>query len=160
MAQVKSNMILQGISGKLVPFVFRQRGKKTYLAMAPAPRRSRPTAVEQTIRTNFSKAIRYAQQAMAIGELKAIYQAGAPAGLSAFNMAVKDFSHAPEIHEVDTSRYNASRRSTITINATDNFKVKKVEVIIKRPNDSVIEYGNAVRQRKSNYWIYTLQRET
>jgi hypothetical protein len=71
----------------------------------------------------FRPAIAFAEGAKVDTE----YQTAAKArGQSAFNVAVADFLHPPEIQEIDLSTYQGLAGQTISITATDDVMVKTV----------------------------------
>ncbi len=100
----------------------------------------------------FRRAIHYAKGAQGAAE----YQAAAEArGLTAFNVAVADFLHAPEIQKIDLSCYHGKVAETIAITAVDNVKVKTVSVTIVNDDGSLVEKGAAVAVgHNSSDWRY------
>ena len=69
---------------------------------------------------------------------------------TAYNFAVSDWWHAPEIHRVE--RWGRH----IRVEATDNIQVTRVRVTILDEEDKVLEKGEAIRT-KGNWWRFTPQ---
>lgn len=67
-------------------------------------------------------------------------------GESAYNVAVADFLNAPDIKEVDFSKYTGEVGSQITICAIDDFKVTDVQVEIFDSTGVLVERGGALQQ--------------
>lgn len=87
----ENNSIMRGASGALgKELIFRQRAGKTIISLPPAPRPDAPTEKQLAIRDRFREAVRYAKKVIADPALKAIYQAKAKPGSSAFNTAITE----------------------------------------------------------------------
>jgi hypothetical protein len=99
----------------------------------------------------------YAKNQMENPEAKAAYEANAKgAGQpNAYNIAVADFFHAPDIEEVDFSAYTGAVGNTIRVRAIDDFKVEAVTIEIYNPDGSMVESGNAIKQANGLDWVYT-----
>jgi len=68
---------------------------------------------------------------------------------------IGDFLTAPEVQMIDLSGYGGRVGDRITIRATDDFEVVRVEVKITDINDVVIEQGAAVKSNvRSDGWLY------
>ncbi len=92
---------------------------------------------------------------MADAKLKAEYEAQAKPGESAFNVAVADLLHAPDIETIDLSNYTGKVGDTITIRATDDFMVTGVTVSISEADGTLVEKGAAVLGADGLDWVYT-----
>jgi hypothetical protein len=151
------NSIIRGTSGALgEELVFRQRAGKTVMSLPAIPREDNPTNKQVGIRGKFKDANRYAKMVLEDPALKAAYKAKAPLGTSAQNLALADFFKAPEILDIDLSSYTGAIGSTILIEATDDFKVKSVQVSIISGSGEVMETGAAVVNPGSgDFWTYT-----
>jgi len=104
MAKVAKNLILHGASGKIGDqIVIRQRGGKVILSQAPGEREGEPSEAQKTQRAKFQQAIIYGKTQMTDAEAKAGYEAKASGMRTAFNVAVADFLHAPDVDEIDPS---------------------------------------------------------
>jgi hypothetical protein len=67
--------------------------------------------------------------------------------MNAYNVALRDWFHAPEIHRL--GRYGAAVR----IWATDDTQVTGVQVFVMDENGNVLEQGEAV-QGRGDWWEY------
>ena len=131
MAKAAKNLILHGASGKIGDqIVIRQRGGKVILSQAPGARTKEPSEEQKAHQAKFQQAVLYARMQMADATAKAEYVAKADEASNAYNVAVADFFHAPDIDEIDVTNYRGSVGDTIRIRATDDFKVKQVQVTI------------------------------
>lgn len=148
---------MRGTSGALGDeLVFRQRAGKTIISLPPVPRPDNPTDEQNSIRTKFQEATRYARTIMANPTLKELYAARAKGGVTAFNLAFADFFKAPEIIAVDLDDYTGAVGNTITVLATDNFKVQTVFVSIQDDEGNLVEEGAAViNADNDDFWTYT-----
>lgn len=155
MAHVKKNLVTKGLSGILGgTLVFRNVGEKTVVGIAPTTTKEASLA-QKNQRERFQQAVFYAKAQMADPITKAEYESHTEGtgGPSAYNIAVADFFSAPDIVEIDLSKYLGKKGDTIRIRVTDDFKVKSVSVEIS--NDKGSEKGNAVMQDNKLDWIYT-----
>ncbi len=150
------NVITHGMSGMIGDvIVFRQRAGKTFTSAAPRPTEHKPSAAELQHRQQFQEAIIYGKQALTDTKLKEEYQAQAKPGQSAFNVAVADLLHAPDIDTVDLSNYMGKVGDTITIRATDDFMVTGVTISISDADGTLVEKGAAVLGSNGLDWVYT-----
>ncbi|GAB4335109.1 MAG: hypothetical protein Kow0037_14510 [Calditrichia bacterium] len=156
MAKAGKNLILHGVSGKLGDqIVIRQVGGETILSQAPGKREAEPTAAQAAHRQRFQQAIIYGKRVMGDADLRAEYESRAEGLKSAFNVAVADFMHAPQIEEIDLTQYGGNSGDTIRIRAVDDFKVTAAHVAIYNTDGSLVEEGEAVQQENGLDWVYT-----
>jgi hypothetical protein len=155
MAKSKGNVITFGLSGKVGDLlVFRQRDGQTIVAkLAESPKKSSEKQKEH--RKLFQRATIYAKAAVEDPQLKGLYDAAAKKkkGITAYNVAVADFCHAPDIETVDLSDYTGMTGDEIRIIASDDFAVKSVHVSIKDVDGSTVEEGYA-SHGLGNLWTY------
>ena len=86
---------------------------------------------------------------------KAEYAEKAEGLVTAFNVAVADFMHAPHIDEIDLTGYTGQAGDTIRVRATDDFKVTQVRVTITNADGTLVEEGDAVQQENTIDWVYS-----
>jgi hypothetical protein len=155
MAKSKNNVVTYGLSGKIGNLlIFRQRNGQT--VVSGIPKRSKELSEKQKQHhKHFQEAIIYAKTATADPDTKAAYQSSAPKGLSAYNMAVADMLHAPDIESIDLSNYAGQPGDTIRIVAKDDFLVKNVHVSIINEDGSLVEDGNATPDASCLSWTFT-----
>ena len=162
MAQIKKNIVTQGMSGMLGDtLVFRVKDGKTIVATAPQPTEKEPTESQKRQRTRFQEAVLYAKNALLDETQKGLYSEKAESleGQSAYNVAVADFMHAPDIQEIDLDGYTGQVNDTILVKVTDDFKVQKVTIGIYNQDSSLVEEGEAELQANGVSWLYTATAE-
>jgi hypothetical protein len=156
MATSKNNVLTHGLSGTVGDLlVFRNRAGKTIVASKPRERVGDYTETQKMHQHRFQQATLYGQSIMADPALKAEYETNAKAGQSAYNVAVADFFHAPDIDSIDISAYTGKVGDTITITVTDNFKVTGVSVSIYNADGTEVEHGMAVQAANKVEWVFT-----
>jgi hypothetical protein len=158
MATVKNNIVTEGLSGKLGDrIVFRQRAGKTIVAVKPVFTAERSEAQKRHA-LRFKEASQYASRTIQDANMKAAYEAKALEGQNAYNMALADYLHAPDISEIDASLYDGKKGSHLRIRVSDDYMVSSVKVMIYGPDQSLLEEGNAVQAENAAEWIYTIQK--
>lgn len=152
MAFVFKNPLTQGLSGMLGGMlVFRRVGNKTVVAVAAAKGYARSTLqLEQQGR--FAQAMAYAKRQMQDPALKDAYlHAARRRGLpSAFNTAVADYFHGPEITAVGV------QEGVLHIQAVDDFMVARVRVQLLDAAGEVAAVGDAEPLSGALEWVYGL----
>jgi hypothetical protein len=153
-AKVENNLIIHGLSGMLGKQVVVRKGKNGQYFLSAAPHNPSHVVTEAQAqqREKFRQAILYAKTAQATPEYK---DAAKARGQSAFNVAVADFLHPPEIQHIDLSAYKGAPNETITITAVDDVKIKTVGVMIVADDGTLVEKGSAVASPNTNQWLYT-----
>ncbi|MFD2787864.1 hypothetical protein [Hymenobacter rubripertinctus] len=157
MARVKNNIVTQGLSGMIGgTLVFRQQGGRTIVSAAPGETTGEPSAAQQAQRQRFQEAAVYAKAQISDPAAKAEYATRLDGRHgSAYAIAVADFLKAPDIREIDLSRYAGKKGDVIRVRATDDFKVVAVRVRIENGDGSLVEEGAAVQQPNALDWLYT-----
>ncbi len=147
MAVYIHNVITYGLSGKYGKAgYFRQRNGRTYFCRQENPYTG-PLSLKQVTNNNrFREAQLFAQMIIGDQERKAVYASRARKGRSAYNEAISDAMHAPEIKEVQVCE------RSIYIRATDNFEVTQVRVQLYDDTGALLEEGLAVGG--SGEWYY------
>lgn len=155
MVKIKNNIVTTGFSGKLGDLiVFRCVGNKTIVATAPHKSAHGLTDPQILQQRKFQDAIFYGKSILSDPELKSQYGAKAKEGESAYNVAVADFLNAPDIKEVDFSKYTGAVGSQISVRAIDDFKVTEVQVEILDGDGTLVERGAAVQTDNQAEWIF------
>ncbi|HET7003695.1 MAG TPA: hypothetical protein VFI33_20375 [Puia sp.] len=157
MPESKDNFVVQGLSGTFAGIgTFHRRGKKTFLRKIRA-KPSVPDSKEQVaVKERFAEYIQYAKAAIKDPVIKAAYAAAAKPGRTAFNRAVTDASRPPKIGKVDAGNYHGQTGDHLIIEATDDFRVKAVQVCIHNANGHLIEQGDAIMQINMVDWLYAV----
>lgn len=161
MAESSKNMATEGLRGQVGNFVFRRRKAdgKVFVSHHPGEQEVESSEAQKATRVKFQRATLYGHAAVIDPQVKAEYQAAAKPGQSAYNVAVADFFHAPDIEEVDLSSYSGHVGDEIRIQATDDFGVKQVSVRIENTDATLVEEGQAVLSPDGLLWIYTATAE-
>ena len=156
MAKSAKNIVLHGASGKLGnQIVIRQRGGEAILSQAPGKREGESTPAQKAQQKKFEQAILYGKVQITDPTAKAEYEAKAGGMKSAYNVAVADFLHAPNIDEIDLTAYQGAANNTIRVRVTDDFRVQQVQVSILNSDGTLVEQGDAVKQANQIDWVYT-----
>ncbi|MDR0602893.1 MAG: hypothetical protein LBG80_01150 [Bacteroidales bacterium] len=156
MAKQRKNVVMYGVSGKIGDIlIFSQRNGKTIISRVPRIKRVRLSKKQKEHQKRFQKATIFAKTIIHTEEGQVYIKAAKEkTGLTAYNIAIADFMHAPEIKSINISAYKGKIGNKIRIKAIDDFAVKSVHVRINNAEGSIIEEGNAVKSAKDS-WIYT-----
>lgn len=156
MAKAAKNIVLVGISGTIGgQLTARQWRGQTILAQPPGARTKAPTEAQRAHQQKFQQATVYGKAALKDPAVKAEYAEKGGNLRSAYNVAVADFLHAPDVDEIDVSNYLGAVNDPIRVRVTDDFKVVQVQVTIHNADGSTVEKGNAVQQANEIDWVYT-----
>ena len=155
MAKVRNNIVIKGLSGTLGDQITIKQDKigRTIVSMKPTyPENREFSAVQLTHQADFKEATTYAKTAAKTEEVYAEKAEGT--AQSAYNVAVADWFHAPEIVDIDLSAWTGLAGEPIRVKAIDDVQVKQVTVVITDENDVVIEQG-AAQSADGLWWVYT-----
>jgi len=154
MAESRYNVVMHGASGVIGGLVqFSQRNGKTIIGK----RRKKTTKVsgnQLEVRRKFKKATNFAQASLEVPERLALYEARSSMGISAFNVAIKDYLTPPEIIEIINTGYTGAADGRIDILATDDVSVRSVTVSIYTAQGTLVEAGEAMKTEEG-FWYYT-----
>jgi hypothetical protein len=156
MAKQKGNVVTHGLSGKIGDvLLFRQYAGGTVVSSIPRAS-GKESELQKAQRRKFQHAVLYAKTLSTEPELDAAYAAKARSkpGLSARNVAVADYMHAPDIERIDLSAYHGKPGDVIRIEVTDDFAVGEVKVVITNPDGSLVEEGSALPEASGYEWTY------
>lgn len=152
MAIYINNIITKGLSGKFGRHgYFRQYNGRTVFCRLEHPYTGPLSAKQVANNDRFRKAHQFAQHIINNPGRKALYARRARNGRSAYNEAISDAMHAPEIREV------AEHRHTILIRASDNFEVTKMLVQVYDDTGTLIEEGRYTTPGREVKWKYKLK---
>ncbi|MFM1770764.1 MAG: hypothetical protein RJA22_3293 [Verrucomicrobiota bacterium] len=156
MASAKLSPILDRVRGKIGSLVFRRFGQGTVLQRTPETT-GQPSSPAQTAqRERFKLAAAYARMVMADPTLKAVYAPRAKnKGIGLFAVCMTDYLVAPEVLDIDLSRYTGNTGETLGITAIDDFEVTEVNVAMTLANGQVLESGPASLDPARARWVYT-----
>jgi hypothetical protein len=161
MAKQTGNVVTYGLSGKIGDLlVFRRRGGKTIVSKVPESSKKPLTAKQIAHQQKFRQASLYAKGAVKEEGLVEVYEAVAgKKKRTPFVVAVADFLNAPEIKNIDLSKYAGNTGDIIRIKVVDDVIVKSVHVSIVNLDGSIVEEGDAVADASSHVWTYTATQE-
>jgi hypothetical protein len=156
MAKIKGNHLMKnvrGMFGKQV--VYKERLGTPYIAAPPTVNENRVAKDgEQDNRNSFGEAVEFGRKAIKDPDLKKEYAALAKKGQTAYNVAVSDARLPPKINSLLMQGYTGQPGSCILVQATDNVKVKRVQVTILDAAKNLIEQGDATDNGDNFNWIY------
>jgi hypothetical protein len=158
MSVIGNNPLLKGVSGMLANLiVFREVRGKTIIANRPK-KTGILTPHQQKMKSRFINATQYAKKQMLNEQIKAEYAKGInDRKHSAYAVALTDYMTTPKVNDIGLSKYKGTIGDTITINATDDFKVTGVHVVILNSTGEVIEQGEAFRSHdETDEWRYVI----
>lgn len=147
---------IEGFRGQLGHLIFRRLPDgTTVVSEAPIKKNSRQKkrakekrSPRQKIHNNrFQDASWYGKWASRENPIYAELAAADPMR-NAYNFAVSDWFHPPEVHRIQR------RGSRIRVEATDNVRVARVRVTLLDEEGNVLEKGEAVRSA-GNWWTFT-----
>lgn len=154
MAKVRNNIVMKGLSGSLGDQLVLKQDKagRTIVSVKPSfdPNHTFTDAQKQ-VQENFRDATTYAKGAKTQEEY--VDKANKTAQ-SAYNVAVADWFHAPEIKEINVEGWHGEVGEVIRIQAVDDVQVTQVNVVITDNTGAVLEQGAAVRAEGA-WWNYT-----
>ncbi|MBW8687296.1 hypothetical protein [Chitinophaga rhizophila] len=149
MAIVKDNILLQLVRGSIGRLVtIYERNGQIIMAKKRVPSNVKPTARQLEARYKMKVAAACAQRLLADPAVKAYYASLAGPGQNAYNMAVKDAYHSPEIQQIRLEE------NEVVVTAKDQFRVAEVTVQVTDAEGNTIESGSASASRNGVDWRY------
>ena len=147
MARIRTNVIVEGLSGKLGnQLVFRHlRDGRTIVCAKPDFSRSVLSKDQKAHHERFRAAAAYAREASISQPIYAKLAAGTMK--NAYNLALGDWFHPPVIHNIQ------KQEGKILVQASDDVCVASLCVRIVDEAGSVLEQGDAV-QLEGDLWEY------
>src|SRR3972149_2071017 len=110
-----------------------------------------PTEKQQAVRDRFREAKDYAKEASKTEPAYAEKAEGTP--LSAYNVAIADWFHPPEVEEVDLGAYTGQPGQALRARVRDDVKGAPVRFVIAAEDGTLVEDGPAVQA--GGWWAYT-----
>lgn len=148
---------IKEIRGKLGNLIFRKLKDGTIVVSAAPPKKDRRqkerarkkrSPAQKAQNDHFTEASVYGKAA----QFDPVYQelAAAAPSKTAYNFAVSDWCHAPEIHRLE------QKKGLIRVRATDNVLVTRVRISVLDGEGRIVESGEAIK-RRGNWWEYATQ---
>lgn len=132
----------------------RDRAGRVILTRKPIFSRDRVfTEAQKGQQGRFREAALYAKSAIGKEVVYTVMAAGT--ARTAYNVAIADWFHPPEIEMIDLSGWTGRPGESIHIRALDDVMVKRVTVTITGDEGEVIEQGEAVQEEDVSWWVYT-----
>lgn len=155
MAKVTQNIIVQGLSGSLGQQLVLRRSPsgRTIVSAKPSfAARRKFTDAQQAQQAAFREAAAYAT----VARSQPVYvQKAQGSGMSAYNLALADWFHGPQILDVDLSHWSGQAGQLIRVRAVDDVQVQQVTVAILDGAGATLEAGQAVAAPGGMWWEYT-----
>ncbi len=155
MAKVRRNIVMEGSSGVLGDQIVLKLDKagRTILSIKPRLDPNRPfTEAQLAQQDRFREATAYAKEA---AEREAVYAEKAEGtAKSAYNVAVADWFHSPEVREIDLSGYTGEPGETVRARVSDDVQVTQVSIVIAAQDGAVVEQGE-MSLEQGQWYTYT-----
>lgn len=155
--QAELDPIFNFLRGRAGNFIYRKVRGKTIISPKPVFNGTSLSPAQAEQRERFMAAVAYGKTALADNETRPLYEELAKKkDLPVFALIVADYFNAPVIHTVNALSYNGNIGDTITITASDDIGVQKVEVAISDDQGNPLETGAAIETAAgSGQWVYT-----
>lgn len=160
MAKRRINPSFGDITGKIGGLVHYTRNGKLLTRRTPV-RTKPPREGELGNRSRFRLAQIFAKAVLTVPAQRARYEKAAE-GLdaSAYNMAVSDYYHLPEVRDIDISGYRGKAGELIRVQVEEGrIGAAEVRVAIASPAESILEEGAASVETDGVTWWYAAQRD-
>ena len=155
MARVRKNVLLEGLAGMVGgQLVFkRDKAGRTIVTNRPHFDEDRKFSASQlTQQARFREAMAYAKEA---SQTQAVYaEKAAGTSKTAYNVAVADWFHMPEVGEIDLSGYTGAAGEVIRARVTDDVAVAQVTIVIATSAGEVVEQGR-MNHEQGVWYAYT-----
>ena len=131
----------------------RDKAGRTIVSIKPRfPEDREFTPAQLAQQERFQEAAAYAKDA---AQAEAIYAEEAEGtAMSAYNVAVADWFHPPEVDEIDLSAYTGEVGEVIRAKASDDVQVEAVGVVITTDADMLVEQGQMTHEQ-GLWYTYT-----
>ena len=156
MPKVRPNPSVGALQGKLGGLIYAIRADGEVIVRRAPDYHPEPTPARRANQSRFAQATLYVEGLKAQPERYAAYKRAAKAKQKrACNLAMADYLRPPAIQEIDPSAYAGFAGQAIRVQATDDFEVSHVEVLIKSESGVVLEQGvAALDDANAGQWLY------
>jgi hypothetical protein len=153
MARIRQNIIVQGMSGAIgKQIVVKRFGNVEVISNYPDMRHVKKSVRQKVENNKFREATIYARTQMLDPIAKAAYKAKAVGLQRAYNVAIADYYHPPEIKNINVLSFYGNAGDRIVVHAIDDFRVERVVVEVRDQGNAVLETGDA---RQTAEWLWT-----
>lgn len=144
MAEAKTNIGFDGISGRMGRWSLRHVGEKTFIARRPK-RTGVQTPAQGEVRDTFRLAAAYATAAYQEPALLAEYRAiSVDRGVKPRPLMIADFFHPPVVKKIILNKYTGAPGTPIVVEAFDDVGVTGVTVELRAADNSPLEQAAAM----------------
>lgn len=151
MARAKLNPLLAQLRGAIGDLVFKQYGDRVVVTRRPRKSSKPPSEKQLAHRRRFRVASTYGRFVSETPEVRAIYEPRAKAEKKAvYTIALGDAMNRPVVEEIGVSALGEAG-GRITVRATDDFEVVRVQVAVIGAAGEVLEEGDA--QLQGERWV-------
>ena len=155
MARVRRNIVVEGLAGMLASqLVFKHdKAGRTIISIKPRFDENREfTPAQMAQQERFQEATAYAKDAI---QTEAVYaEKAVGTAMSAYNVAVADWFHTPEVTEIDVSNYTGQEGQVIRARVMDDVQVTRVTMVITTDAGEVVEQGEMTHEQ-GVWYTYT-----
>ncbi len=155
MARVKRNIVLEGLSGILGDQLVFKRDKagRTIVSVRPQFDENREFSSSQRAQQErFLEAAAYARTAAQTTPIYAEKAQGT--AKSAYNVAMADWFHSPEVGDIDLNGYSGGPGQVIRAKVVDDTQVKQVTIMITTSAGTLVERGE-MQPEQGVWYTYT-----
>lgn len=150
---------IEGFRGRIGNLIFRKLPDGTTVVTEAQPEKTsrekkrakeKRSPAQKAHNSRFRKAVSYAKRA----QTNPVYLelAAVTPMKTAYNFALSDWSHAPEIHGIE------KKNGCVRVRATDNVMVTRVQVTLLDEDGQIVEAGEAI-QSESDWWEFASRAE-
>ncbi len=157
MTKARLHPSLLEFRGAMGDMVFRQRNGKVFVSIKSNGSTGEPSAAQTAHRQRFRKAVNFGKLVMASPDIRPLYeQAAKDRGAPIYAVCIADYLNDPTITDINPIDYRGNVGDPITILASDDFGVVRVDVMLADADlGTLIESGQAVETPAgSGQWIY------
>jgi len=161
MSKTIQNQLTKFYSGKFgQDFVLRHYyNGKSVLAKLPKPYDTTPTKEQGVVRSKFRDAVSYARFCKNDAAMLALYGPTVKVGRSVYRQAMNDYLNPPEVERIEIGDYKGHKGDTIKIVATDDFRVKNVDLQLLSGDGVLIEEGPCTPGHSKDVWKYSVTKD-
>ncbi|MBO9573546.1 MAG: hypothetical protein J7497_15265, partial [Chitinophagaceae bacterium] len=162
MARIEPGATGDGLIGRHGDMIYRRRGNVTFTYQAPKLDPDRKFSPKQLAKQElFKSANVYGKNAISDPQTKAMYQAAAKPGRTAYNVAFKDYCNPPEIDRIELDKDAVTKKNIVHVRAYDDFRVASVHLSVFNTAKELVEEGYASISPLFTgiQWIYTFAQD-
>jgi hypothetical protein len=153
MARITLNPTINGLSGKMDGWVYRQQNGRTSVMPHHPQKPGRPTAAQRKGRERFRAAHAYASEVLSDPLRRELYQnIGAARNQPPNALLISIFLTPPTIERIERNGYDGRAGHALKAIVTDAIEVVDVSFQLRTTAGAVLESGPAVKDH--GIWLY------